>query len=165
MIIILGSPNNDRGELHRIAKERCEKAIKIFKQDNRQMFILTGGFGDHFNRTDKPHALYLKNYLLARGVPAKNILALVKSSNTIEDAILTKKEIDRHHIKKATIVTSDYHLPRVKYIFNRIFTHDIELTFSYSKTDVDECDLNLEALKDHEKKTLSTLKNQKILTS
>lgn len=85
--------------------------------------ICTGGFGEHFNRTQFPHALYCKQYLMSKGVTEKQFLALVESRFTFEDATLAQPVLACNSIESLIVVTSDFHLKRVKLIFNTIYSH------------------------------------------
>jgi len=157
-IIVLGSPNTDKGELYSIAKERCDLAMTFYKKYKMGKVILTGGFGDHFNRTKKPHTHYLKSYLLKTDLPEENILACVESSNTLEDASLTKPVIQKYDIKSIIVITSDYHENRARFIFEKEFKElDVSIDFSVSQTVPENCELDLDALKKHEEKALKIL--------
>lgn len=133
IIIILGHMNNERGGLSSIAKERLRKGIRELKIGYK--LLLTGGFGEHFNKTKKPHAYYSKQFLLKERVSDNDILGFVSSSNSVEDAKKSKLIVDRYGIKKIVVITSDFHLKRVKFIFEHIFV-GYELSFVSSKTNV-----------------------------
>ena len=66
VIIILGSPNSQKGRLSKIAIGRARKCLEIFNPE-KDMILCTGGFGVHFNTSEKPHADYLKQYLIKNG--------------------------------------------------------------------------------------------------
>lgn len=159
IILLLGSPNSDRGELYSVARDRCERAIREYHQRPGWKILPTGGYGAHFNTTDKAHAHYLREYLLAHGIPAQDILPPVETRNTIEDARLSYPIVRRCGIDRAVVVTSDYHGERAQYVFEREH-HDIELEFSLCPTDEDTCELNLAALRAHEEQALAKLKRQ-----
>jgi len=151
IIIILGAPNDKNGELSSIAKERCEQAIIEYRRHPSYKILPTGGYGLHFNTTEKPHAFYAKRYLISRNVPAEDILEFAESSNTIEDAKLTKPIVEKYGVKRVIVVTSDFHLQRAKYVFQREFL-GIEIAFSECFTNLPQSELD--ALKQHEKRAL-----------
>lgn len=158
IILVLGAPNDDTGELSTIARERCEHAIKEYRRHPGYKFLLTGGYGDHFNTTEKPHAFYTKRYLLARQIPEQDILSeFVESSNTLEDARLSHPIVKRYGVKHVLVVTSDFHLDRAKYIFQQTFK-DMHLSFSGSHTDLPQQEL--EALRLHEQNALRRLRKK-----
>jgi uncharacterized SAM-binding protein YcdF (DUF218 family) len=155
VIIVLGSANDEQGRLYSLGVERCELAVQLYKNNPGWKILLTGGYGSHFNTTSKPHALYMKKFLTARFIPEEDILEFAQSSNTIEDASLSKPIIQTHKFKFAVIVTSDYHLERARFLFCKTFKDiEVELFFITSKTDKAKCQLDLKALKKHEKEAL-----------
>ena len=163
LIVVLGSPNTDQGELYSIATERCEQALTEYAQHPDYNILLTGGYGTHFNTTDQPHAAYLKNYLTSRGIPDEQFVEFVESSNTFEDASLSKPITLKYAVNALLVITSDFHLDRARYIFEKEFA-DTEITihFSASRTDETTCELDLEALKKHERNALAKLKQQAV---
>jgi uncharacterized SAM-binding protein YcdF (DUF218 family) len=159
IIVLLGSPNTDRGELYSVAKARCERAWREYQQHPGYKILPTGGFGAHFNRTDKPHAFYLKRYLIARGVAEDDILEFALSRSTIEDVALSYPIVTKHGVQHVIVVTSDYHADRAQFLFQRTYK-GISLTFSLCPTDEQRCELDLSALKAHEKKALARLRQE-----
>ena len=63
VIIVLGAPNDSEGNLSAIAIERCQQALIEYAQNPGAKILPTGGWGEHFNTTDKPHSHYLRQYL------------------------------------------------------------------------------------------------------
>jgi uncharacterized SAM-binding protein YcdF (DUF218 family) len=161
IIVLLGSPNSDQGELYSVAQGRCERAILEYHRHPGWKILPTGGFGAHFNTTNKPHAHYLKEYLVAHGIPEEDILKFAASRNTVEDATLSYPIVKRHGVGRAIVVTSDYHGDRARYVFGREYG-DVALTFALCPTDEKTCELDLRALKAHEKEALAELKRQDI---
>ena len=159
LIIVLGSPNSDQGELYSIAKERCEAALTEYTQHPSYKILLTGGYGSHFNTSDQPHAVYLKKYLTSRGIPEDRFIEFAESANTFEDASLSKAIVLKYGVDNILVITSDFHRDRAKYIFEKEFAGTgVIIRFSVSQTDETTCQLDLKALKDHEQRALAKLK-------
>ncbi len=118
ILVVLGSPNSPNGELSTIAKDRLNFCQKTYQ--NNMMILCTGGWGDHFNVAIESHAFYLKKYLLEKGIPENCFLEFALSVNTVDDAVKIKEIISSLDNIHLTIVTSDYHLERVKLIFNEV---------------------------------------------
>ncbi|MGD8540046.1 MAG: YdcF family protein [Candidatus Aminicenantes bacterium] len=154
MIILLGAPNDEKRRLSTIARERCERAILEWRKNPGYKILPTGGFGPHFNVTDKPHAHYSSRYLISRGVPEDDILEGVESSSTIEDAELSWPVIQKYGVERVIVVTSDFHIPRARIIFIRRFSKMLPL-FAGSKTHLSKKELDELQLK--EKKALKKL--------
>ena len=161
IIIILGSPNSKEGELYHVAKQRCEKGIQEYLNHPTWKIILTGGFGEHFNTSEKPHAYYLQKYLIGRGIAPEVIIDSVMSTNTLEDASLTKPKIVEYNVDDILVVSSDFHYDRARYIFECAYSDtNIRIRFSLSKTDESTCGFDLKSQKAHEKNALSLLKSR-----
>ncbi|MGS0682330.1 YdcF family protein [Shewanella sp. 125m-7] len=147
VIIVLGSPNDNQGNLSEIAVSRCQAALEAYQLRPDSRLLLTGGFGEHFNQTSTPHALYCQRYLIKHGVPQTAFTDIVLSRFTFEDATLAKPIIEQQQFSELCLVTSTFHLPRAKLIFNSLFPN---LSFSYvaAKTPVSES--KLQQLMQHE---------------
>lgn len=159
IIIVLGSFNDEKGNINYVAKSRLNLGIKKLKEKNNYKLLLTGGFGKHFNTTDKPHAYYARQHCLKNGINEKTILELVESANTVEDAYLSKTIIDKYKPKEIIIVSSDFHLPRVKYVFNKVFPSE-KINYIGSQDGIPE--KLLKDLIDHEEEALKRLKKNGI---
>lgn len=162
IIIILGSPNSNDGDLYYVARQRCEQGIQEHLNHPSWKIVLTGGFGEHFNTTKQAHSVYLRKYLMERGIAPELILDSVLSSNTLEDASLSKPIIVKHHVEEILVVTSDFHYDRARYIFESEYSDtEINIRFSLAHTDESSCGFDLKGQKTHEKKSLSFLKARK----
>jgi len=154
VVILLGAPNDDSGQLSSLATERCERALLEYRALPGYAILPTGSFGKHFNRTDHPHAFYTRRYLLGRGVAERDVLAPVLSADTREDASLSKPVVVNCGVRNVVVVTSDFHLARVELIFGREFA-GFQLRFSASKTVLPRQELN--KLLEHEQKALARM--------
>ena len=161
IIIILGSPNSKEGVLFSVAKERCEMGLQEYMNHPTWKIVLTGGFGEHFNESEKAHAYYLRRYLIGRGLAPEVIVDSVLSSNTLEDASLTKAIVVKFNVSDILVVTSDFHYDRARYIFEREYSDaNIRIRFSLSNTDESSCGFDLKSQIAHEKHSLNKLKRQ-----
>lgn len=154
-IVVLGSPNDADGTLSSIALERCQQALTEYARHPDACILPTGGWGEHFNTTARPHGHYVRQYLTTHGVPEQRILECAESANTIQDAALAKPIVERHAITDLIVVTSDFHVPRAQFLFQREFPN-IRLSLSAAKTKLPEDDLRRR--KDHEEKALVRLR-------
>ncbi|NQV91897.1 YdcF family protein [Candidatus Woesearchaeota archaeon] len=157
IMIILGHTNDNQGRLSSISKERLDLGFKSLEKGYK--IIATGAFGGHFNTTKKMHASYSKEYLLKKGISKSLFLKIAKSSHTVEDALFSHVIIGGYKVKDIVVVTSDFHMARVKFIFGRIFKN-YNLKFLSSKTEISE--EKMKKLKSHEQKTLRKLKREGI---
>jgi len=155
IIIILGSPNDEHGNLSDIAIGRLNQGLGEYRRRPGYKILCTGGFGKHFNTTDKPHAAYAINYLLQSGLRETDFLEIVESRNTAEDAVLAKPIIEKHGVKSLVIVSSDFHMKRVKHIFKKVF-QGFDLIFCGAKSNFSE--QRHRVLKDHEEREMKKIK-------
>lgn len=125
VLVVLGATNSPDGTLTDIAKSRLNFCAKLYTEGD--LVLCTGGWGDHFNTSKSPHAEYSKAYLLKKGIDETHFLDFALSANTVDDAIKIKPIIEKIGVEHFTVITSDYHLERVKLIFNEILnTFNIE---------------------------------------
>lgn len=76
--------------------------------------------GRSFQHFTTAHAFYAKQYLLTKGVLEDAFLDFALSAHTVDDAVKTKPIISELENIQLTVITSNYHLNRVKLIFNEI---------------------------------------------
>ncbi|MDP2559739.1 YdcF family protein [Psychrobium sp. 1_MG-2023] len=134
-IVVLGSPNDAKGNLLPIAVARCQQAWVEYKKREGSKVLCTGGFGPHFNTTDTSHAQYIQDYLIKQGIPSTAFVELAPSSFTLEDATLAKPIIKQQAISKIVLVTSDFHMKRAALVFNAVFP-DMEFEYASAATPV-----------------------------
>jgi uncharacterized SAM-binding protein YcdF (DUF218 family) len=153
ILVVLGSPNSPSGELSDISKSRLDYCWKLYK--NTQVILLTGGWGPHFNKSDKPHAYYGKEYLIEKGLSETAFLEFALSQNTVDDAVKIKSIISNFNAVKLTIITSNYHLDRVKLVFNEILS-EYKMSFMGAKSNLTK--EKLIKLKAHENRAIELIK-------
>ena len=159
VLIVLGSPNSAQGVLGAIAIDRLDVCYKLFDW-KKNLILCTGGFGDHFNPTNKPHATYAIEYLLCLGIEKHYFMDIALSSNTVEDAVKAKQVLshsDSHYSVK--IITSDFHLERVKLVFETILTGFDKTYFGVTHHHPIE---EKQKLIDHEKKAIEAIRKNGI---
>lgn len=133
LIVLLGNENEPDEKLRPAAEFRAREAISLLKKNENSIVIPTGTFGE-FNKSNKPHGELLAEYLRANGIAPARILPHTKSTNTLEDAyaILRFLELDAAKknvtIDKVVVITSAFHMNRVKFIFGRV-VQNIPLEF------------------------------------
>ncbi|KTD55521.1 hypothetical protein Lsai_2380 [Legionella sainthelensi] len=59
-----------------------------------------------------------KLFLIENKISGDDILGEVGSTYALEYALLSKEVIDKHSTEKIIIVTSDFHMSQVQFIFN-----------------------------------------------
>lgn len=160
IILILGAPNDIDGNLSITAIDRLNTAYELYQKDKNVSFLCSGGFGEHFNTSDLPHAHYAKAYLIKRGVSEQHFLPHLITSNTVDDFRKAMPVLEEVNPEVTYVVTSDFHVARAKMIFN-IMTGDKDInkrtTFvpAQSSHTLDD----LKRLQEHENKAIKILIN------
>jgi len=153
VLVVLGSPNSPSGELSDISLSRLDCCRNMFTKG--QVILCTGGWGPHFNTSDKAHASYGKEYLLGNGLSEEDFLDLALSENTVDDAIKLKSILSNPEDLKLKVITSDYHLERVMLIFNEILdTYEMDFVGVESNMEAEK----LHQLIEHENKAIDAIK-------
>jgi len=81
------------------------------------ILIVAGGHGGDKNVQREKHpglAQIMERELIDIGVPAKSIIKEKKSNKTFDQLYYLGKFIQKNQIKKISITSNDYHLPRIK---------------------------------------------------
>jgi uncharacterized SAM-binding protein YcdF (DUF218 family) len=123
LIVLFGQENEPDGKLRLPAAARCAKAAKVYNElasGNQVLILPTGAFGSHFNQTDQPHFHYLRQELIALGVPPENILPGTITSTTVQDCTEAWYRFKSGGYHRLVAVTSDYHAERVAFILSRL---------------------------------------------
>ena len=120
LIILLGAPNDEQGNLSVMALNRNECAYNFYFHNEGTAIVCTGGIGGHFNRTEKPHGAYAKAYLMERGVAERDLLPCVLSTNTYEDFTLSKGIVEQVCPDLLIVITSDFHMERARLLQKKI---------------------------------------------
>ena len=113
---------------------RLDAGIDLLNKKKAKNIIMSGGFGDHFNKTKKSLAYHMKEYALKKGVPNKSIVLEEKSYDTVDNIIFSKILLKRHDWKSLFLVSSKYHMPRIKMICKFIMPKNYKLKFVGVKT-------------------------------
>lgn len=133
-IVVLGGGISLKGQLPSHVYPRLEEAFRLYQKLKDAKVVLSGKFSFLYHQLGKypsiTEAEKMARYLIKKGVPKKDILLEKKSMDTISNAYYLKKDFFLpKKEKKAIIITSKFHLERVKYIFKKIFGNNYKLKF------------------------------------
>lgn len=115
-------------------KERIITGIRLIKQKAAPVIIIAGGTANIFDQNIKP-AVLMKEFAIEFGVPSDRIITETESRNTRENAVNTKRILDKLNAKKVILVTSDYHMRRAHAVFKKIGIDAIPFEAKYYLTD------------------------------
>ena len=137
LIIVLAGGLDNEGKIYEWVRRRLERAIELYTIHkipilccgggtyHKPPFINSKGFVVH-------ESTECANYLIQRGVLATDIYREWSSYDTIANAFfaLTNHIFCREEWKNIIVITSNFHLPRSKEIFDWIFSfHDCKLYY------------------------------------
>lgn len=113
-IIVLGAGVDDNGVASDILVDRLETALEVYKNSGSSKFLLSGDHGKiGYNEVGA-----MKDYIMDHeNVKEENIFLDHAGFSTYE-TMYRAKEIFK--VKKAIIVTNEYHLPRALYIADKM---------------------------------------------
>lgn len=76
-------------------------------------------------RNSNVEADVMAAYCMRKGIPAEALILERHALNTYENALYTRKIMKLQKMRTGIVVTSDFHIPRAKYIF-RHFAKDLQ---------------------------------------
>lgn len=117
-LVVLGA--GLRGEIPSLTLlQRLDKSLEYIKNNPNIKIVVSGGKGVGETITE---AEAMKRYLTRHGVSEERVIKEEKSTNTSENLKFTAKilkELDKKESLKITIVTSDFHVFRAKFLAAR----------------------------------------------
>lgn len=155
LILVLGAPNDENGNLSSIALDRLNGAYELYRFNRNAHVLCTGGFGKSFNTTDKPHAYYAQSYLIDKGVSDDDLPEYVLSSHTVDDMRMSRDFIFKSAPSLLMVVTSDFHMKRVMILYEILINYP-SVVFVPARSTISENELA--ALILHEEKAIHELK-------
>ena len=156
VIIYLGASNDTQGGLSETARTRVQGALDVYRATPGAKLLVTGGHGA-FNRAPLPHAHYVVQHMLACGVPADDLLPIVESRHTVEDAALSREALALRNVETICVVTSEFHIQRARLIFSCFFD---PASLSFVSTPSCLSDERLRRRQAHERESIALIRRQ-----
>ncbi len=113
--VILGTRVSPNGVPSFWLRGRLERGLELYQAGTVKHIIVSGGLG----REGHQEADVMREYLIARGVPAEKIFTDRAGDDTFATARNAKKIMDAQNFQSAVIVSHYYHLPRAQLAFKR----------------------------------------------
>lgn len=118
VLIVLGcSPRRD-GRPSDCMISRVRKAVQLCRKNNYSKVLLSGGPAKY----RVPEAVVMRVMLLDF-IPHEKILIERHSRGTVHNALFCWEILKDHKPKSLTVVTSEHHMPRTRYIFKRLYAY------------------------------------------
>jgi uncharacterized SAM-binding protein YcdF (DUF218 family) len=118
VLIVLGCSPKADGRPSDCMLSRIRKTIHLYKKNNYSRVILSGGP----SRYRVPESVIM-HVILINHLPHDRLVVERHSRNTIQNAIFCWEILKSKEVKHVTVVTSQHHLPRTKYIFRKLYSH------------------------------------------
>jgi len=97
--------------------DRLMAGIKLYKTGRAKKIMISSGSGKIMN-PDEKEALFIEDYLLSIGIPARDIIIESESRNTRENAVRSTEILTELYSEgKYLLITSAIHMPRAKRCF------------------------------------------------
>lgn len=103
--------------------ERIDKGVQLYKHSYASHFMISNGQEDN-----------LFQAALIKGVPLNSVMLENKARSTLDNAFYTIDIMTKHKLKSAIIVSSNFHMRRVKMNFSKA-VGDKQITLRYISVD------------------------------
>jgi hypothetical protein len=121
VIVVLGqSLNPSNGTPPATLHSRIEAAARQWKLNSEIILILCGG---DTARTGRSEALIMRDLLLPLGVENSSIILEDQSLNTLQNAYYSYPILQDLKAQEIILLSSEFHLPRAKYLFESFFLY------------------------------------------
>lgn len=122
-LVILGGGVDENEEITPHSRLRHDVAVKLYADYD---YIICSSYKTYKEKAKnqvKSEALAGKEYLVKNGVNPKKILLEEKSKDTFSNAYYTRELTNdlKFNITKITVVTSKFHMPKTKVVFDIVF--------------------------------------------
>lgn len=140
VIIVLGRGIEDDGSLPLDPKSRVRKAAELYSDHVAPIIVMSGAWTYHFDiNPTRSESKAMKEYAVELGIPEQAIIEESKSMDTIGNVYFTKKDIiEQKGFKNIVVIASEDHMPRVKYLFEKIYGEAYNLKFTISERVIDD---------------------------
>ncbi len=111
--------------------ERLEHAVELYNKGVAPLILVSGGKV----YASLTAAEMMRDHAIRLGVPPSMVIMEDRAGNTIENALFTRPLLVERGLHSAVVVSSPYHMRRVKYVFDRLYRESgIKLSYSASQS-------------------------------
>lgn len=155
-IVVLGRGISEDGELSPDSHSRVRKAIELYAQGIAPKIITSGKWTYHLDTPPpRTEAAAMKAYAEELGVQPDSIICEDESMDTLGNIYFTKMHIaEPHGWRNLTIVASDEHLSRARYLCEKICGDEYDFEYQESERVLSDADYAKELV--HERDSLAT---------
>jgi uncharacterized SAM-binding protein YcdF (DUF218 family) len=137
-IVVLGRGVNADGTLPLGARSRVERAVALYHAGVAPRIITSGR---NSLMAEQPpvvtEAAAMGRFAEEQGVPTEAILLEDQSRDTIGNAYFTaRRYLEPNGWTSIRVVTSDYHVPRTSWIFQKVLGDTVDVSFSPASSEL-----------------------------
>lgn len=126
------SPDGNANGYFNASSDRFIQTVKLYKQGIIKNIIVSGGNGKQDEKSFR-EGRWVKDELIAVGIPSTDIYVEDQSDNTAENAENTKHILDSLHLPPPyVLITSAFHMPRASLIFKKAGLNIINFPCNYT---------------------------------
>lgn len=127
--LVIQEPLEEVGVIHPLAgdKERILYGVSLYQQGYGELILFTGGDRSPFD----PYMETIATYAQKQDIPQEAIRTAPATSTFEESVALKRLTWQKSDVGKAMVVSSPFHMRRVKMIFNEVMPDDVELVFRH----------------------------------
>lgn len=157
-IIVLGRGVNPDGSLPLDPQSRVRKAVELYSQGVADTIVMSGAWTYHESTTPPAsESCAMSRYAKSLGVSEEVIIEESESKDTLGNAYFTKKRIcGPRQYRHLVIVASDEHMPRVRYVFGKVYGDAYEIEYVESERVLDDDAYDKEVI--HEQRSMQLSK-------
>lgn len=136
-LIVLGGGVDAQGRLTQLSRERVREAVRISVAGRGNHILFSGGWGLFQKRPPVTEAQAMKEYAPQSGCDDDLLRIDESSRDTFGNAYFSYHDwVRTRGWRRCTIVTSDFHLPRVRLLFRKAFPKSVRVDFRGAATSV-----------------------------
>jgi len=114
--VVLGNTVGPDGQPSNRLRARLEKAVELYDKKLVAKIIVSGGFGaEGFEE-----AGVMRDYLIAKNIPAEDIILDREGYNTYKTAVSTRAIMEANNFRSVTIVSQYFHITRTRLAFQKL---------------------------------------------
>jgi uncharacterized SAM-binding protein YcdF (DUF218 family) len=135
VIVLLANEMDASGKLNPESRARADLAALVFAESGADLIIPCGW--DYRPDSDLAISDAIASYLSSdAGISGSKIYSERRSRDTVGDAVFTRKDFDRIGLpQKLSVVTTDYHVPRTREIFNFVYGNSAGVSVLGARSD------------------------------
>lgn len=154
VILVMGRGTDDRGNLSCLSESNAMKAVYLFTEDPTQYIIFSARYWAGLKTPpQRTEAAMMRDLAVAMNVDQKRILLEEKSLDSIGGVYYSEKIIRRMgKVAKITLVATDYHMPRCRYSFVKMFKGRCALAYAPAQSRLPQADLEVISMAEKEKR-------------